>query len=198
MTIRLLLSVPQTHSVALHSSPKPLTRRNDSWNGSFPLIDTTWTLRHATTGDHGSNSSDCCRGSLSVNDLCNGLRKRLFRGWSRSIPLSVSKTAEVTARSQDPLTITAPAVMNAFIYSFIHTWRKSDTHHPSHRPLDYQRDMDVDPSLPHSLQQFHILGVWITAPGLNAIPDRQMEGTHGDGSPPSIISLLHSHTPHVD
>lgn len=101
---------------------------NDHWNGSFSLTDTAWTLWYVSIRDHSSNSNDCCCGSQS----------RLMTsatGWGKCPPWCLSHSAHPSVSR--PLEVTSyfgrHTVKRIFEYmhSSIHTWKKTDTHHPS-------------------------------------------------------------------
>lgn len=121
-------------TLSLNLSRKPLTRwllYNDHWNGSFSLIDTAWTLWYVSIRDHSSNSNDCCCGSQS----------RLMTsatGWGKCPPWCLSHSAHPSVSR--PLEVTSyfgrHTVKRIFeyIHSCIHTWKKTDTHHPSCEP----------------------------------------------------------------
>lgn len=118
-------------SHSLNLSRKPLTcwlLYNDHWNGSFSLTDTAWTLWYVSIRDHSSNSNDCCCGSQS----------RLMTsatGWGKCPPWCLSHSAHPSVSR--PLEVTSyfgrHTVKRIFEYmhSSIHTWKKTDTHHPS-------------------------------------------------------------------
>lgn len=147
-------------TVSLHSSPKLLTRWllcNDHWNRSFCLIDTAWTLKHVSTGDHSFNSNDCCHGSLSqLMTYATGWGKCLSCCRCPSVLLSVSKTAEVTAFSGRPTDNNSACSYECF-YLFIHPYKKKIRHTPPQAwapcPSEWH---ECWPSPPHSLQQSHI------------------------------------------
>lgn len=118
-------------TLSLSLSRKPLTcwlLYNDHWNGSFSLTDTAWTLWYVSIRDHSSNSNDCCCGSQS----------RLMTsatGWGKCPPWCLSHSAHPSVSR--PLEVTSyfgsHTVKRIFeyMYSSIHTWKKTDTHHPS-------------------------------------------------------------------
>lgn len=138
---------------------------------------TAWTLWHVSTGDHSSNSNDCCCGSLSqLMTSAMGWGKGLSCCWCRSVHLSVSKTLEVTAQSGGPTDNNSACSYECF-HSFVHPYMKKIRHTPPQSwtlfPLKWH---GCWPTPPHSLQQSHILRGWITAPGLCDLPGDRWRG----------------------
>lgn len=138
---------------------------------------TAWTLWHVSTGDHSSNSNDCCCGSLSqLMTSAMGWGKGLSCCWCRSVHLSVSKTLEVIAQSGGPTDNNSACSYECF-HSFVCPYMKKIRHAPPQSwalfPLKWH---GCWPTPPHSLQQSHILGGWITAPGLHDLPGDRWKG----------------------
>lgn len=184
MTICLLPSVPQT---PLQS---PSIRPRSHWPVGFYVMTTETghsilltppytarTLWHVSTGDHSSNSNDCCCGSRSqLMTSAAGWGKCLPCCRCRSVHLSVSKTLEVTAYSGRPADNNIAGSYEC-IHSSTHPYMKRIRRTPPQSwalcPLDWH---GCWPTPPHSLQQSHILGGWIMAPGLNDLPGDRWRG----------------------
>lgn len=184
-------SSPQSDCIHPQSHWPLWLRCNDCWNGSFLLIDTGWTL----WWDHSSNDNDCCRGSLSqlMTSATSGA-KCLFCCRCGTVCLSVC----LSEQRRSWLILKTPwqqqrvqLWMLSFLCSSIHEGNQTRT------TLVTGPNIDVDPPclVPSSNSTYCGAGslplVWWFA-------RRQMEGTHGDGGPPSIISLVLSHPSHID
>lgn len=175
-----------------NSSLKPLTRWlrcNDHWRGSFCLIDTAWTLWHVSTAVHSPNSNDCCCGSLSQL-----MTSATDWGKCLSLPLTLLRLSVRQLAKQRRSRPGAPAVLKAFIYSFIRTWRKSDARHPALQPGVHQSDIDADPppsSFPPAISHNGEAGSQPLGP--NDTPgNRWREGDMMVVHLP--LSVLHAHT----